>query len=240
MATTLNISDILGIDGNPEDWNWKENFVQADENMGTPGTFIAAESTLIAFGPAKASDAFSVTKVGLTPNISISQNIPQQRLPEIGSVRVHILNGVPVGGGSMSRLIYNGPSIFRMAYGRLFDDSGNPTTLAINGMIERDGTAQSYIAGTWQRITQNQSKIIQGDNQTHLWLSAWDERLRMPTGVAIYFQDVSGNSVGGVYCEGTKFNSHNFTQSAGQLIMVEGVTFAFDRLIPIVGIGSQY
>jgi hypothetical protein len=28
-------------------------------------------------------------------------------------------------------------------------------------------------------------------------------------------------------------------QSAGQLIMVEGISFAFDRLIPVKGIGAS-
>ena len=128
MADQISIADILGGDGRgAEQWNWREDFVQLDENMATPGMFIAAESTLIGFGPATASSAFDIVKVGLAPNISIGQQIPQQRLPEIGSVRVHILNGVPVGGGSMSRLIYNGPSMMRTAYGNLYDDLGNPT-----------------------------------------------------------------------------------------------------------------
>jgi hypothetical protein len=55
----------------------------------------------------------------------------------------------------------------------------------------------------------------------------------------MYFQDVAGNAVGGIYAEGTKINSHNITQSAGQLIMVEGISFAFDRLVPVRGLGRS-
>jgi hypothetical protein len=240
MANQISIRELLGANGDGvSDWNWRESFVQLDENMATPGLFIAAESTLIAFGPAKATAAFDVVKVGLTPNISISQQIPQQRLPEIGSVRVHILNGVPIGGGSMSRLVYNGPSLMRYAYGNLYDDEGNPTALALQGMATGSGAAQDFTVNSWKRLMSKPDKVMQGNKNTPLWLSAWDTRLKMPFGICMYFQDVAGNAVGGVYAEGTKINSHNMSQSAGQIIMVEGISFAFDRLIPVRGIGNS-
>lgn len=240
MMNGISIADLLGANGDgTSDWNFRENFVQLDENMGTPGLFIASESTLIAFGPAAATSAFDVVKVGLTPNIAISQQIPQQRLPEIGSMRVHILNGVPVGGGSMSRLVYNGPSLIRYAYGNLYDDNGNPTALALAGMMTGSGPAQSFAANAWKLIMNNPDKVMQGDMNTDLWLSTWDTRLKAPFGICIYFQDVAGAAVGGIYAEGTKINSHNITQSAGQLIMVEGISFAFDRLVPVRGIGRS-
>lgn len=238
---SISISQLLGAstgDG-ASDWNWRENFVQLDENMATPGTFIAAESTLIGFGPAKATAAFDIVKVGLTPNISISQQIPQQRLPEIGSQRIHIMNGVPVGGGSISRLVYNGPSLLRTAYANLYDDAGNPTTMNLAGMATGSGAAQDFTVNAWKQVTSNPDRIMQADNNTMLWLSAWDARIRNPFGMCLYFQDISGNAVGGVYAEGVKVNSHNMNQASGQLIMVEGITFAFDRLVPVRGIGRS-
>jgi hypothetical protein len=238
---SISISQLLGAntgDG-ASDWNWRENFVQLDENMATPGTFIAAESTLIGFGPAKATAAFDIVKVGLTPNISISQQIPQQRLPEIGSQRIHIMNGVPVGGGSISRLVYNGPSLLLTAYANLYDDAGNPTALNLAGMATGSGAAQDFTVNAWKQVTSNPDRIMQADNNTMLWLSAWDARCRSPFGMCLYFQDISGNAVGGVYAEGVKINSHNMNQASGQLIMVEGITFAFDRLVPVRGIGRS-
>ena len=236
----ISITDLLGTSGdNTSDWNWRENFVQLDENMGTAGLFVAAESTLVGFGPAKATAAFDIVKVGLTPNISISQQIPQQRLPELGSVRVHILNGVPIGDGAMSRLIYNGPSLMRVAYGNLYDDDGNPTDLCLAGMVTGDSAAQDFTINAWKNIMNKSDRIMEANNNTDLWLSAWDIRLKTPFGMCVYFQDIAGNAVGGVYAEGVKINSHNLSQSAGQLIMVEGISFAFDRLVPVRGIGSS-
>jgi hypothetical protein len=238
-ANGVSIKDLLGVDSGANDWQWRENFVQLDENMATPGLFIAAESTLVAFGPATATSAFDVVKVGLCPNIAISQQIPQQRLPEIGSIRVHILNGVPIGGGSMSRLVYNGPSLMRYAYGNLYDDNGAPTPLALAGMATGVGPAQDFTTNAWKNLVKSPDKVMQGHVFTDLWISCWDSRLKAPFGLCMYFQDIAGNAVGGVYAEGTKINSHNLTQSAGQLIMMEGISFAFDRLVPIRGVGRS-
>ena len=236
---TLSIADVLGSGDGTSTWSWKENFVQLDENMATPGLFIAAESTLIAFGPAKATAAFDVVRIGLTPNIAISQQIPQQRLPEIGSMRVHILNGTPVGGGSMSRLVYNGPSLMRSCYGNIYDDNGDLTSIGITGMMTDSGTAQTYVAHAWSNITANPDKVMKADSSTNLWMSCWDIRLRSPFGICIYMQDIANHAVGGIYAEGVKINSHNFNQAAGQLIMVEGISFAFDRLVPVKGTGTS-
>lgn len=237
----VSITEYLGFDGNPDDWNWRENFVQLDENLGTTSDFIAAESTLIACGPAKAMDQLKVTKIGLAPQIQLSQNIPQQRLYEIGSMRCHIVNGIPVGGFSISRLIYNGPSLLRCFYGGLYDDDGNPKDLALQGMMTRDNTAQTTLINSWSNLTRRPDRVMDGNAKTQLWLSAWDERLKLPFGLALFFQDIKGNAAGGCYLEGAKVQSSQFGQSAGQMIMMEGINAAFDRMIPIVGgIGSKF
>ena len=241
MATTgISLREYLGFDGSADDWNWREDFVQLDENLGTSGDFIAAESTLIACGLPKATDAMSVVKLGLTPQIQISQNIPQQRLYEIGSMRCHIINGIPVGGFSISRMIYNGPSLVRAFYGVMFDDDGNPTEAALSGLTTRDNNVQSTLSGNWSNITRRPDKTMDGNANQHLWLSLWDTRLRMPFGLAVFMQDIKGIAAGGFYLEGCKVNSHSTGTSAGQMIMMEGINCAFDRMVPIVsGVGKS-
>jgi hypothetical protein len=240
MATST-IKELLGVDGNVDNWNFKENYVQQDENQGTAGMFIAAESTLICAGPAKVSDMMSVIKVGLSPSIQISQNIPQQRIYEIGSMRCHILNGIPVGGLTISRMIYNGPSLLRAIYGNLYDDNGNITPLAMQGLTASDTSFNKKLQAAWANITKNPDQVMENDTKTQLWLSLWDQRLKLPFGLAVYMQDVSGNAVGGVYYEGCKVNSSQYGQSSGQMVMMEGISVAFDRAVPIVhGMGNTY
>jgi len=240
MATST-IKELLGIDGNVDTWNFRENFVQTDENQGTAGMFIAAESTLICAGPATVSDMISVIKIGLSPSIQISQNIPQQRIYEIGSMRCHILNGIPVGGLTISRMIYNGPSLLRAIYGNLYDDNGNLTQLGLQGLNTNSSSVQQNISNAWNNIANNPDKVMDADSKTGLWLSLWDQRLKLPFGLAIYMQDVAGNAVGGCYYEGCKVNSSQYGQSSGQMVMMEGISVAFDRAVPIVhGMGNTY
>ena len=112
---------------------------------------------------------------------------------------------------------------------------------ALFGMAIGPGAAQDFTTQAWKKLMNNPDKIMEGHKNTNLWLSAWDIRLRAPFGMCMYFQDISTNAIGGVYAEGTKVNTHNINQSAGQLIMVEGITFGFDRLVPVRGIGrSQF
>jgi hypothetical protein len=220
----------------PDNWNFKENFVQEDEYQGTSGSFIAAESTLICAGPATAADMLSVVKIGLAPSIQISQNIPQQRIYEIGSMRCHILNGIPVGGLTISRMIYNGPSLLRAVYGNLYNSDGSLTSLAKSGMVSGSLNVNSNIAlaNSWNSMVKYPDKVMDADSNQQLWLSLWDQRLKLPFGLAIYMQDVSGNAAGGVYYEGCKVNSSQYGQSSGQMVMMEGISVAFDRAVPLV------
>jgi hypothetical protein len=240
MATST-IKSLLDINGDPSNWNYRENFVQEDEGQGTAGMFIAAESTLICAGPATISDQLSVIKIGLSPSIQISQNIPQQRIYEIGSVRCHIVNGIPVGGLTISRMIYNGPSLLRAIYGTLYDANGNLTPLGSQGLGGSSLANATNLANAWANIANSPDQVMVNDNNTQLWLSCWDQRLKLPFGLAIYMQDVAGNDVGGCYYEGCKVNSSQYGQSSGQMVMMEGISVAFDRAVPIVhGLGSQY
>ena len=236
------LGDYLGFDGSPDSWNWKEDFVQLDEALDTGANFIAAESTLIAAGTAKlAVGAMNVVKVGLAPSIQISQQIPQQRLYEIGSMRCHILNGIPVGGLSINRLIYNGPSLARALYAKIVLDDNTFSADAITGMSTLANNAQSTMLQGWNSINERRDKVMDFHGKTNQWLSMWDTRFRAPFGLAIFMQDIKGNAVGGLYFEGCKIGNHQFSQSAGQLIMLEGMSVMFDRSVPIIaGIGARF
>ena len=235
MGTTL--IDIA--DASVSSWNFKESFVQDDENQGTSTSFIASESTLICAGPPSVSNMMNVVKVGLAPSIQISQNIPQQRIYEIGSMRCHILNGIPVGGFTISRMIYNGPSLLRGIYGNLYDSNGNLTPLAIQGLTGGSPTTANTstlnsLQKAWGNMFSTPDKVMTADASSQLWLSLWDTRLRLPFGLAIYMQDVAGNAAGGVYYEGCKVNSSQYGQSSGQMVMMEGISVAFDRAVPLI------
>ena len=230
---SLNVAALLSQSSRAIDWNWAENFVQVDTNPATSGLNVSSDSTLICAGPPRVSDAFSVLKLGLAPSFSVSQQIPQNRIAEIGSRRVHIINGTPVGGGSISRFLYNGPTLFRMSYGLIFDNDGRLLDSAKESLRLESGNDQDALIRLWENMVGLNSRIVKGHSKTNFWISTWDDKAKFPIGFAIYHQDTAGNYVGGYYIEGVKYNMHGISQQAGQMVLAESLSFAFDRIIPI-------
>ena len=81
--------------GDIEKWNFKENYVQADENQGFSGAFLKGESTLIAVGPASWKKSSGIAGIGLVPQMNVQQQLPVQRVLEIGSRRAHFIDQGP-------------------------------------------------------------------------------------------------------------------------------------------------
>lgn len=220
------IKALLNDKGGGLDWNWRERFVEPTMGSGSVGSFLSADSTLVCVGPPIATSRFSVKRLGLSPGFSLSQQVPQQRIAEIGSKRVHILNGTPVGGGSIQRFLYNGDTLLKASYGHLFNPDG---TLGPNGQA---GLMKSDITA-WNNMVHNNDMIASVHNGQKFWISLWDDKVKFPVGLAVYFQDQMGNAIGGFYIEGVKYSAHSVSQQASQLMLAESLNFSFDRVIPI-------
>jgi len=214
------------------DWNWEDSFVQADTGSATSGRFLGGYSTLVCVGPPVASSTFSVLKLGMSPSVSFSQQPAMQPLYEIGSKRVHYVMGVPSGGGSIQRFLYNGDTLMKAAYKAVFDDGGRLRDEALAGMNLLDRKSD---ADAWARMVQNTGRISRTHESGKLWLSMWDNKLKFPIGLACYFQDSTGDFVGGLYLEGVKFSSHNMSVQSSQMVLAESMNFVFDRMVPIAG-----
>jgi len=238
-------------------WDWQEQFVQADENFAMGANFAAGKSTLVAAGPASLSGIDSlagigpgitgglevnVTPVGLTSQVAVSQQLPQQRIAEIGSQRTHFIPGVAVGGGRIQRFIYNGPSLMRALYAKTYDDDGNFTPLGLEGQfVTTDPDAgQQNLAEVFNAVTQDTtSRPGQMHANTGLWMSLADPRFGASFGMGVFFQDHAGRAFGGVYLEGVVIQSHDFAVAAGTNVIAENVAFQFERAIAVHGIGKR-
>lgn len=231
--------------GDVQRWNFKENYVQADENQGFSANFLKGESTLVAIGPASAFGATGATEgtmqsskivgIGLTPQIGIQQSLPVQRIFEIGSRRAHFLDGIPMGGGSMGRLLYNGPSLLRALYFVSYEKNGDITDIAIDG-LGPTGTAnpnQQYLKEVFSSYNSRASAIFKNNKNNYLWLSLWDERLTLPFGMCLIFKDGGGRYAGALYLENCKVTGHNFGVQAGANMLMENLQFMFDRAVPV-------
>jgi len=237
----FNISEYFG-NQRATQWNWKENFVQPDENFAMGMNFVSGKSTLLAAGPATAMVGIEtmVNPIGLTPQIQMQQQLPQQRIGEIGSQRTHFVPGTPIGGGTIQRLIYNGPSLMRALYSATYDEHGKITSQGLEGQLGANkGTASAELAQVLKTITSpgSESKVSEGHNNSSLWLSLFDERFGASFGMAVFMEDNGGRPIGGVYLEGMVIQSHNWGITAGSNVIMEGVSFQFERSMPIKGVG---
>ena len=52
-------------------------------------------------------------------------------------------------------------------------------------------------------------------------------------GLAFYFKDANYNSVGAFYLENTYVQGHQFSISSGSVMIMEGVSCQYDRIVPI-------
>ena len=222
------------------DWKWSDQFVQADTNEATSGLFVSADSSLICVGPPRVDSVFNVIKVGMSPSFSLSQQIPQNRITEIGSRRVHIVNGTPQGAGNISRFLYNGPTMLRMSYGLLFDKNNNLTKIARDSILLVAVGNEDALIKSWSKMAKMTDRAADAHKRTNFWISCWDNKLKFPIGLAIYHQDTAGNYIGGYYIEGVKYNAHGISQQSPQMVLAESLSFSFDRVTPLAeGPGSS-
>jgi hypothetical protein len=58
------------------------------------------------------------------------------------------------------------------------------------------------------------------------------------TDLAFYFKDANFNSVGAFYLEQVYIQGHQFSISSGSVLIMEGVSAQYDRIVPIKLINS--
>jgi len=238
-----NYGNVKNAFGYVQKWNFKEQYVQDDENQAFSGAFLKGESTLIAVGPSNWKEAqkgaggsagANIAGIGLVPQMNVQQQLPVQRVLEIGSRRAHFIDGVPVGAGSLSRLLYNGPSLMRALYYMGYEHNGNVTNTAIKGLAPGNGNTNSkFLANAFNNLSSRGSSVYRQNSNNYLWLSVWDERLTLPFGLVQIFEDGAGRYAGALYLENTKIQSHVFGVAAGANMIMEQVSFMFDRAIPV-------
>jgi hypothetical protein len=192
-------------------WKFKEKYVRSDTK---PGLYAGADSTLICVGPATITGAGNaedltqkVTPVGYLENFTLQQSKQLQRLFEIGSQRSYFIPGRVMGSISLGRVYYHGSSLMRMLYSAYLDDSGNPSYGGSGVTVEP------------------------GSNQ--FWLNLASDIFNVPHGMAMFFKNASENTIGASYIESNYIQGHQISISAGSVLIMEGASCQYDRLVPI-------
>ena len=226
-------------------WDFSNYHVQ-QELKG--GQFVSAETSLIASGPPElggtgpyssvpVGNVGSVYPIGLIENAGISQSKQLQKIFEIGSSRSYFIPGRVVGSVSIGRMFYYGPSLLKVMYAYYYNDannieigtqpSGTMTTLP-DGSEALDPAARLLDTGST-----TYHALRQSPGEDHFFVNLASDMFNQGCGLAFYFKDANFNSVGAFYLEHTYIQGHQFSVSSGSVLVMEGASAQYDRIVPI-------
>ena len=205
-------------------WSFRQFHLALDRGGKNQGTFMTPESTLIAAGPARMVDAkASNTSTGIaglivpiagTDNVAVNQNKMLQQIFEIGSRRSYFVSGHTTGTVSMSRPMFNGPSLMR---------------LLTSATQDHDNLEEPAGLSTIGDLTGEPADPGQADFYINLQAEIFDR----PLGLLFYMIDQRNVPYGGMYVEDANIQAHAFNIAAQAMTVVENISMMFDRISPV-------
>jgi hypothetical protein len=171
--------------------------------------------------PGATSLGFRVVPIGLIETAQLSMNKPLSRIFEIGSKLSYIIPGRTVGGMSLSRVFFDGPSILKALYmGEVISDYATKDVkyAKFMSLAAQDDGYQQF------------ANIGSGNLAMNLASTFFDQ----PTGLAFFFRDLKSDNVGQTYFEGCHVSTYNLGISANMNVLTESVNMEFIRCRPIL------
>lgn len=199
---------MIGITRGLGTWKMQDHYV---ERVMDNAAYTAAhpDDTLVLAGPPRTPDstdlATRMLAIGHLQQFNITQQKPTQPVMAIGSGRTFFVSGKAQGQGTMGRLFVNGRNLLRVAY-----HNARVHNLNVQDMDDRPATRM--------------------ENQYYINLDS--ELYLIPVGFGCLFRDKIHDLIGGFYSELSMITSYAIGFSAGQNMVMEQVSFVFDRLLP--------
>lgn len=223
--------------------DWKEKFpqrthVQPDEhNRSLEGSFLSGESAIVVAGPPEIQSSeisSTLIPVGLVQQAQLSQNKQLNQIFEIGGrVPFYIPSRVTVR-ASLSRILFDGPSLFYALYQRNdLDDTTVPplADFSTGGSSKANNPTSPYPV---DGVIQRPPAVEQADSNPGLfWSNLGSGIFNRPLGLGFILFDMEGEPYGGAYLEKCFVQSHNFGISANSTVLAENVTLAATRMKPL-------
>ena len=227
--------------------NWDFSNFHVQKEL-THGQFVSAETSLVASGTpelggtgaysqAPVQSVGSVFPIGLIENAGLSQSKQLQKVFEIGSSRSYFIPGRVIGSLSLGRIFYYGPSLLRVLYSYYFSDANGieigtqPATDLIT--LEDGSQAQSPLARLLDKGGTSFHAVRQSPGTDYFFINLASDLFNQATGLAFYFKDANFNSVGAFYLEWVYMQGHQFSISSGSVLVMEGASAQYDRIVPI-------
>lgn len=218
--------------------SWKAYSQKVDNSSALgEGRFASGAHLMLAAGPPRLSALGGVAAagaalsspapadfalpLGLVQNFSLAHNRQFARFYELGSERSYFIGGRTAGQASFSRVLYHGPSILRMMYA-FYNDILPPT------LIPTFGVNPAFSA-----LVANQHNVKIPPGYENLYLNLAFDLFSQPLGLLIYMKDSNEVTIGTNYIEEAYIPSHQIGTDANGVVMQEGVSLQFERLVPV-------
>lgn len=202
-------------------WRFRQFHLALDRGGKNQGTFLTPEATLIAAGPARLSDLGGgglnelIVPIAVTDNVAINQNKMLQQIFEIGSRRSYFVSGHTTGTVSLSRPMFNGPSLMRLL-----------TSATQDHQFLENAAGLATIGG-------DQAGQPLNDGQAEFYINLQAEIFDRPLGLLFYMIDQRNVPFGAMYVEDANIQAHAFNIAAQAMTIVENVSMMFDRIVPV-------
>lgn len=230
-----NDETLLGTGSNLYDpgWDWKNSYVSG---LGSGGTEFGVErfnllsatpdSTAILAGPPRFQGYGAhadLVPVGLIENISVSQNGQLAQLYEIGSNRSFFTRGKTACSLGLQQMLADVPTLL------------NVLTQISRQQMSKVGLDVYGVNGN------NDLTTAAAGGNGNVWLNLDSELTNVPFGMLLLFKtrghgaaDASnGRVLAAVYLENVMIGGLDFSFAATQPTMMQGVSAAFDRVVPV-------
>ncbi|KKN70493.1 hypothetical protein LCGC14_0430710 [marine sediment metagenome] len=224
-------------------WKFHENHVQS-ELQG--GQFVSAATILIAAGPPRLADASGgfpastssqaeiAFPIGVVENFGMSQNRQLQRMFEIGSKRSYFIPGRTIGSVSLGRVLFFGPSLLRVMYAYYptskFGISANVANPLAGNLTTRDlGNRTPEVLDKPGFGATQVDPALNAD----FWVNLASDLFDHPCGLLVYLRDAQNEAYGAFYLEDVNLQAHQFNVNASSVLVAEGTSAQYDKLIPV-------
>lgn len=220
------------------DWKPYENRVQGGLR---DGNFVNGQFIMLCAGPPYfeqlngIGDGFLAYPIGLTQNLSISQNKSITRIFEIGSDRSYFIPGRSVGQLTLGRVVYHGPSLLRVLWATYGSTGGGgvqiqPLTDQIKGVEPFSAGPGSAAQGEQSASGSALHEVQVPPGYDNMFLNLASDLFNNPMGIMLIMKDSEQNMMAACYFENCYVPSHSLAVDAQGLIMQESVGIQYERM----------
>jgi len=216
---------------------WVETFTSehAQPLDTIAGDFLSSEAVVLLSGPPKLTDANPPTNlipIGLVQNVQVTQAKQIQQLFEIGSKIPFFIPGRTTVQVGMARVLFDGPSLMQALY--VYNEGEDNLFIP---SVPPDLTDVSYPGAPFSPANPNEiGRVSTGfdtSNNAEFFINLASEFFNKPLGLGVVLYDMQQQAYGGFYLEECYIQSHRFSASAQQTVLMEDVGIRCTALRPI-------